>query len=81
MATKKSYELFELMDDLHEHKENIDYYAIQRTGSGKHFPNRLDEIEKSATAIEEIARKIQIQVKSMRRKQGANHEGGTTNES
>ncbi|ASA20923.1 hypothetical protein [Paenibacillus donghaensis] len=81
MANRKYTQLFELMDALHDHKENIDYYAIQRTESGNRLPNRLSEIEKSAAEIEEIAKKIQLLVKSMRRKQGANHEGGIINES
>jgi hypothetical protein len=68
MATQKYIELFKLMDDLHDQKEKIDYYAIQRTKSGNYFPNRLTEIEKSAVEIEGIAKRIQQQVKSMRRK-------------
>lgn len=67
MANQKNIELFKLMDDLHEHKENIDYYAIHRNTSGNYLSNRLSEIEKSALEIEVIARKIQQQVKKMKR--------------
>ncbi|MNN20785.1 hypothetical protein D3C81_1340800 [compost metagenome] len=68
MANQKNVDLFKLMDDLHEHKENIEYYAIHRTKSGNRMPGRLDRIEKSAFEIEVIAKKIQQQVKKMRKK-------------
>lgn len=57
-----SKRLYQLMDKLHECKENIDYQVIHvRT-------NRLDHVEKNAIEIERIAIELQYLVKEMRRK-------------
>ncbi|MBM7598164.1 hypothetical protein JOC34_000521 [Virgibacillus halotolerans] len=62
-ANTKNKKMFELIDKLDEHKEEMEYYAIGRRPS-----NRLDKIESNAIEIEKIASEIQNQVKSMRRK-------------
>jgi hypothetical protein len=67
MANQKNIELFELMDELASHKEELDRYAINRTRSGNRFPNRLEHIGKHAAAIESIASAIQKHVQTMRR--------------
>ncbi|APC50374.1 hypothetical protein BME96_19010 (plasmid) [Virgibacillus halodenitrificans] len=64
MANKKNRELFSLIDELHEHKEELEYHAIGRRRS-----DRLNKIEENATKIEKIAIEIQKQVSTMRRKQ------------
>lgn len=57
-----SKRLFELMDQLHECKENMEYQVI------KVRSNRLDHIEKNAIEIEKVAIELQKLVKEMRRK-------------
>lgn len=58
----KSKRLFELMDKLHECKEDIDYSVV------KSRSNRLDKVEKNAIEIETIAIEMQQLVAEMRRK-------------
>ncbi|WP_339148387.1 hypothetical protein [Sutcliffiella sp. BMC8] len=60
--TSKSKRLFELMDRLHECKEDIDYNVV------KSRSNRLDKVEKNAKEIEIIAVEMQKLVAEMRRK-------------
>lgn len=67
MANQKNIKLFELMDALAQHKESIDHYAINRNRSGKRPTNRLESIEKHAAEIEQVAKKIQAHVQTMRR--------------
>lgn len=67
MANQKNKELYALIDDLHDHKEKLDHYAIHRTRSGNRIPNRLKLMEEQAAKIEKIALKIQHQIQSMRR--------------
>ncbi|GIN22612.1 hypothetical protein [Siminovitchia fordii] len=62
-VNSKNKKLFEMMNSLHEHKEEMDYYAIDRRRN-----NRLDKIEYNAIEIEKIAIEIQKQVQSIRRK-------------
>lgn len=59
---KKNTQLFDLMEDLHNHKEELDYRTIRNKS------NRLTHIEHNARQIEQIAIKIQEQIKTMRRK-------------
>lgn len=67
MVSQKNKELFRLMDVLHEHKEQIEHYAIKRTKSGRHIPNRLEHIEKHALEIYLISNEMLKQVRGMRR--------------
>jgi uncharacterized protein Yka (UPF0111/DUF47 family) len=60
--TSKSKRLFELMDKLHDCKENMAYQVIHVRS------NRLDHVEKNAKEIENIAIELQKLVKEMRRK-------------
>jgi uncharacterized protein Yka (UPF0111/DUF47 family) len=60
--SSKSKRLFELMDKLHECKEDIDYSVV------KSRSNRLDKVEKNAKEIEAIAIEMQQLVAEMRRK-------------
>ena len=60
-VTSKSKRLFELMDNLHECKEDMEYHVI------KSRSNRLDNVEKNAKEIEAIAIEMQKLVKEMRR--------------
>lgn len=62
-ANSKNKELFNLMDKLDEHREEMEYFAIGRRSS-----NRLDKIESNAKEIEKVVQEIQKQVQSMRRK-------------
>lgn len=62
-ANSKNKKLFELMDKLIEHNEEMEYYAIGRRAS-----NRLDKIESNAKEVEKVAIEIQKQVQLMRRK-------------
>lgn len=59
--TSKSKRLFELMDKLHECKEDMEYQVI------KSRSNRLDSVEKNAKEIEIIAIEMQKLVQEMRR--------------
>lgn len=68
IVSKKNKELFSLMDKLHEHKEQLDYYAIKRTSTGRRIPNRLDHLEKHALEINLVSNEIISHVRSMRRK-------------
>lgn len=68
MISQKNKELFELMDKLHEHKEQLEYYAIKRTKSGNLQPNRLDRLEKHALEIYLVSNEIISHVRSMRRR-------------
>ncbi|WP_336761360.1 hypothetical protein [Paenibacillus sp. USHLN196] len=67
MVNQKTKELYALMDDLHDHKEKLDHYAIHRNRSGNRVSNRLKLMEEQAVEIEKIALKIQHQIQSMRR--------------
>ncbi|ERN52841.1 hypothetical protein [Alkalihalophilus marmarensis] len=60
-VTSKSKRLFELMDNLHIYKEDMEYHVI------KSRSNRLDNVEKNAKEIEAIAIEMQKLVKEMRR--------------
>lgn len=62
-ANSKNKKLFELMDKLIEHQEEMEYYAI-----GRRTSNRLDKVDSNAREIEKVAIEIQKQVQSMRRK-------------
>jgi hypothetical protein len=59
---ENSKRLFELMDRLHECKEDMEHQVI------KVRSNRLDHVEKNAKEIEKIGIELQNLVKEMRRK-------------
>ena len=59
---KKNTELFDTLDQLNECNEEILYHATN------HKAKRLDQIEKNAILMEQLAKKAQEQVKAMRRK-------------
>lgn len=59
---EKSKELFELLDKLDQCNEDILYHATKMKSK------RLDHIERNAIEIEKLAKEIQRQVQSMRRK-------------
>lgn len=56
------------MDDLDEHKERLEHYALQRTKSGNRISGRLKHVEEHAIEIENIAKKIQQHIQNMMRK-------------
>ncbi|PJN92055.1 hypothetical protein [Bacillus sp. mrc49] len=61
-AKQKSKQLFDLMDKLHECKEDMEYQVVHVRS------NRLNHVEKNAKEIEKIAIELQELVKEMRRK-------------
>lgn len=63
MVNKNNRILFELMDRLDDHKEDLEYHAI-----GRRHSDRLNKIEENAIEIGKIAVEIQKQVSYMRRK-------------
>lgn len=68
MVSQKNKGLFQLMDKLHKHKEQLEYYAIKRTKSGNLQPKRLDRIEQHALEINLVSNEIINHVQSMRRR-------------
>lgn len=67
MVSQKNKELFALMDKLHEHKEQLDYYAIKRTKTGRRIPNRIEHLEKHALKIYLVSNEIITHLRSMKR--------------
>ncbi|WP_028982770.1 hypothetical protein [Sporolactobacillus terrae] len=61
-ANTKSKELYKLMDELDECKEDMKYHAIHKKSK------RLDYIEKNAKRIKQIAISMQKKIEEMRRK-------------